>query len=70
VSEWGRSSFNVRQRLLKGADLAADAFEKRVWAAPHPEMAGAIQAQAVPAEIIACLSDPSGATIIVASGES
>jgi 4-hydroxybenzoyl-CoA thioesterase len=70
VGEWGRSSFTVRHRLLKGSDLAVEGFEKRVWAAPHPELTGVIQPQAVPAEIIACLSDPSGATIIVASGES
>jgi 4-hydroxybenzoyl-CoA thioesterase len=67
VSEWGRSSFTVRHRLLKDLDVAVEGFEKRVWAAPHPDVAGAIQAQPVPAEIIACLSDPSGATLLVAS---
>jgi hypothetical protein len=35
-----------------------------VWVAPHPERAGEIKAQAVPAEIIASLSDPTGATRI------
>ena len=64
VGEWGRSSFTVRHRLLRDGDLALEGFEKRVWAAPHPELPGAIQAQAVPAEIIASLSDPSGATTI------
>jgi 4-hydroxybenzoyl-CoA thioesterase len=64
VGEWGRTSFTVRHRLLKAGELALDGFEKRVWAAAHPEKAGAIQAQPVPAEIVACLSDASGATII------
>src|SRR4030095_14404837 len=64
IGEWGRSSFTVRHRILKGAELALDGFEKRVWAAPPRERAGAIKAQPIPAEIIASLSDPSGATIV------
>jgi len=64
VGEWGRSSFTVRHRILKAGELALDGFEKRVWAAPHPEQAEAIKAQAVPAEIIASLSDPTGSTTI------
>jgi len=64
VGEWGRSSFTVRHRILKAGELAVDGFEKRVWAAPHPEQAGVIKGQAIPAEIIACLSDPSGATSV------
>jgi 4-hydroxybenzoyl-CoA thioesterase len=64
VSEWGRSSFTVRHRIVKKDELALDGFEKRVWAAPDPDRAGAIKAQAVPAEIIASLSDPTGATTI------
>jgi 4-hydroxybenzoyl-CoA thioesterase len=60
VSEWGRSSFRVRHEIKKAGELAVEGFEKRVWAAPHPERAGAIQAQAVPAEIIASLSDATG----------
>ena len=64
IGEWGRTSFTVRHRILKAAELALDGFEKRVWAAPHPERPGAIKAQAIPAEIIASLSDDSGATLI------
>jgi len=64
VGEWGRTSFTVRHRILKAGELALDGFEKRVWAAPHPERAGAIKAQAIPAEIIASLSDATGATLI------
>ncbi len=64
VGEWGRSSFTVRHRLLKAGELALDGFEKRVWAAAHPEQAGTLKAQSIPAEIIACLSDPTGATLV------
>jgi 4-hydroxybenzoyl-CoA thioesterase len=62
VSEWGRSSFTVHHQIKKELELAVEGFEKRVWAGPHPERAGGIQAQAVPAEIIASLSDPTGST--------
>ena len=64
VGEWGRSSFTVRHRVLKDGKLALEGFEKRVWAAPHPERPGAIQAQPVPAEIIASLSDATGGTMV------
>jgi len=64
VGEWGRSSFTVRHRILKDGELALDGFEKRVWAAPHPERQGAIKAQAIPAEIIASLSDATGETLV------
>jgi 4-hydroxybenzoyl-CoA thioesterase len=64
VGEWGRSSFTVRHRIVKAGELALDGFEKRVWAAADPERLDAIKAQPVPAEIIASLSDPSGATTI------
>jgi 4-hydroxybenzoyl-CoA thioesterase len=70
VSEWGRTSFTVRHRVLKEDKLAVEGFEKRVWAAPHPERAGVIQPQPVPAEIIASLSDPTGATTIAADASS
>lgn len=62
VAEWGRSSFTVRHRVLKAGDLAVDAFEKRVWAKADPERPGRIKAAPIPREIMACLSDPTGAT--------
>jgi 4-hydroxybenzoyl-CoA thioesterase len=64
VGEWGRSSFTVRHRLLKASELALDGFEKRVWAGPHPEQAGALKAQAIPDEIFARLSDATGRTTV------
>ena len=64
VSEWGRSSFTVRHRILNKAELAVEGFEKRVWAGADPVRPGAIKGQAVPEEVIASLSDPTGATTI------
>jgi 4-hydroxybenzoyl-CoA thioesterase len=68
VSEWGRTSFTVVHRITKDSQLAAEGFEKRVWAAPHPDRRGAIQARPVPAEIIASLSDPTGSIKITLGG--
>ena len=65
VGEWGRSSFTVRHRILREGELALDGFEKRVWAGPHPERADAIKARAVPAEIIASLSNATGKTTVM-----
>jgi 4-hydroxybenzoyl-CoA thioesterase len=62
VSEWGRSSFTVRHRILNGGTLAVDGFEKRVWAVADPERLGRIKAEPIPREIMACLTDPTGAT--------
>jgi 4-hydroxybenzoyl-CoA thioesterase len=62
VGEWGRSSFTVFHRILRGSDLAVDGFEKRVWAVADPEHPGRIKAQPIPREIMASLSDPTGAT--------
>jgi 4-hydroxybenzoyl-CoA thioesterase len=64
ISEWGRSSFTVRHRVLKEGELALDGFEKRVWAAPDPQRPGAIKSQPVPAEIVASLSDSTGGTVV------
>ncbi|HZL96051.1 MAG TPA: hypothetical protein VFB99_20505, partial [Vicinamibacterales bacterium] len=54
---------------LKEGQVALDGFEKRVWAGTHPERAGAIKAQAVPPEIVASLSDPTGATTVGLAGK-
>jgi 4-hydroxybenzoyl-CoA thioesterase len=62
AGEWGRSSFTVRHRVLKGSDLVVDGFEKRVWAIADPEREGRIKPQPIPREIMASLSDPTGAT--------
>jgi 4-hydroxybenzoyl-CoA thioesterase len=62
VGEWGRSSFTVWHRVLKVGDLVVDGFEKRVWAVADPERPGRIKPEPIPREIMASLSDPTGAT--------
>ena len=62
VGEWGRSSFTVRHRILNGGTLAVDGFEKRVWAMADPERPSRIKAAPIPRDIMACLTDPTGAT--------
>ena len=62
VGEWGRSSFTVRHHVMKDGDLAVEGFEKRVWAVLDPERPGRIKPEPIPREIMACLSDPTGAT--------
>jgi 4-hydroxybenzoyl-CoA thioesterase len=67
VGEWGRSSFTVRHRVLKGSEPTLDGFEKRVWAGPDPNHAGAIKGRAIPAEVIESLSDPAGVNVLSAN---
>jgi len=63
AGDWGRASFTVRHRITRDGELAVEGFEKRVWAGTDPERPGRIKAKPVPPEIIACLSDPTGATL-------
>jgi 4-hydroxybenzoyl-CoA thioesterase len=58
AGEWGRSSFTVRHRVFNQGKLAAEGFEKRIWAAFDPDRPGKIKALAVPTDIIAGLSQP------------
>jgi len=62
VEVWGRTSFTVRHRILNEGKLAVDGFEKRVWAVLDPDQPGKIKPLPIPADIIASLSDPAGAT--------
>jgi len=51
VSEWGSSSFVVWHRLMKGASLAIECFETRVWVG-HPAGDGEkFEARAIPDEV-------------------
>lgn len=52
VAEWGRSSFKVHHRLLKGGSLAVEGWETRVWAAPDPGRPGGIRAVPIPSDVI------------------
>ena len=52
VTEWGKSSFSVQHRLLRGETLAVEGFEKRVWTVrPGGDPSRAVS-QAIPPEVI------------------
>jgi 4-hydroxybenzoyl-CoA thioesterase len=52
ISRWGRSSFDVRHRLLRGTELAVEGFETRVWTVRVPGETGGLKSQPIPAEVI------------------
>jgi 4-hydroxybenzoyl-CoA thioesterase len=56
ISRFGRTSFGVAHRLLRGADLAIEASETRVWTAADPNDPGRIGGVPIPAEVINALS--------------
>ena len=53
VTEFRRSSFDVRHRLMNGGDLAVECFDTRVWAARDPADPEKIKATPIPEEVIA-----------------
>ena len=53
VTEFRRSSFDVRHQLLRGDTLAVEGFETRVWTIRDPENPERIKSQAIPEEVIA-----------------
>lgn len=55
VAEFGRSSFKVRHRLLRGEDLAVEAQETRVWTVYDPAQPGKLKSVPVPDEVRAKL---------------
>ncbi len=55
VTEFHRSSFDVRHRLSKNATLAVEGFETRVWVRGHPTR-GQMKAVPVPQDVIDRLS--------------
>jgi len=57
ITRFGRSSFDVHHRMLKGAELAAECFETRVWTRMEPHVATRMKAEEIPAEVIQMLSD-------------
>jgi 4-hydroxybenzoyl-CoA thioesterase len=52
ITEWGKASFSVYHRLFKGAELAVEGFEKRVWVVHAPGEKNKIKSQAIPREVI------------------
>ena len=56
ITEFGRSSFKVHHRLLRGEDLAVEGFETRVWTIFDPERPERLKSQAVPDEVKAAFA--------------
>jgi 4-hydroxybenzoyl-CoA thioesterase len=57
VSKWGRSSFSVHHKLLKGDVLAVEVVEKRVWVAQLAGRSIRYQGQTIPQEVKARFSE-------------
>ncbi|MDP9146919.1 MAG: acyl-CoA thioesterase [Acidobacteriota bacterium] len=57
ITEFGKSSFSVYHKLFRGDVLAAEGFEKRVWAV-HATGEKKIEGQAIPREIIDKFTQP------------
>lgn len=53
ITEFRRSSFDVRHQLMRGETLAVEGFETRVWTVRDPENPERIKSQPIPAEVIA-----------------
>jgi len=51
VTAWRRSSFNLEHRLLRGGELAVEAFVTRVWTVRAAD--GSLKSGAIPAEVLA-----------------
>jgi 4-hydroxybenzoyl-CoA thioesterase len=48
IAAFRRSSFDVRHRLRKAGELAAEGFETRVWVGRHPGDPTRIKSQPIP----------------------
>jgi len=55
VTAWRRSSFDLRHRVLRGDQVAIEAFVTRVWTVRGED--GGLKSGAMPAEVIALFSD-------------
>jgi 4-hydroxybenzoyl-CoA thioesterase len=52
VTQWGKSSFTVHHRLLRGQVLAVEGVEKRVWTVRPGGDPSKTVSQAIPPEVI------------------
>jgi 4-hydroxybenzoyl-CoA thioesterase len=57
VTEFRRSSFDVRHRMLKNSQLAVEGFETRVWTVRDLDDPERLRSQPIPAEVIARFQD-------------
>jgi len=51
ISEFKRSSFVINHKLFRGADLAVEGIETRVWTVYDPAKPGALKSHAIPDEV-------------------
>lgn len=51
VSEWSDRYFVVSHKIYNAGILSVDGYEKRVWAAAHPDKPGRLKALPVPDDI-------------------
>jgi 4-hydroxybenzoyl-CoA thioesterase len=56
IGEFRRSSFVVNHRLLKGGELAVEAFETRVWAVRDSSDPSRIKSAPIPPDVVTRLS--------------
>jgi 4-hydroxybenzoyl-CoA thioesterase len=56
ITRFGRSSFDVHHKILKGADLAVDCSETRVWTQIEPAGPEKLKSQPIPEAVIRALS--------------
>ena len=56
IARFGRSSFDVHHRILKGADLAVECWETRIWTRIDPTGPERLKSQPIPDAVIQALS--------------
>ena len=56
ITRFGRSSFDVHHRILKGTDLAVECSETRVWSRMDPTGPERLKSQPIPEAVIRALS--------------
>ena len=59
ITACGRASFKIEHRLTKDGALAAEGFETRVWTVRHAADPKRIQAQPIPHDVLARLTQGS-----------
>jgi 4-hydroxybenzoyl-CoA thioesterase len=60
VAAFRRSSFDVSHKVWRGADLAIEGWETRVWTGPHPDDPDRLKSTPMPASIIIALGGTPG----------
>ena len=56
IARFGRSSFDVHHRMLKGGELAVECFETRVWTNIGMPGLRTLRAETIPEDVRAALS--------------